>query len=464
MASVLRSNTDLDVQLITTMTDQLRLDKSFFVDDNNQPSHAVIIALLPPSIAILKSSTESSEDLEPIIELIEAVLSPLSFEEVLTFISIDDLVSGLDSGISPLQIICIKQIAKAQPPDLVANTPLVDKLLEIFADPKTRSTQAVHDALIKLASKGQLILKRMFSASSSSVLHQMHDSDNAVLQARLMALLESILVLNWDVPVSLIQFPVLIFSPESPSWDVLQTITVIQFYRTIIEHVHPRDLVKDVRDQIFAIAALFAKRNSFSDVRSFLLTEIFLLFREISRQEYELFKELDEQYQIVSSVLMGTDSDDRISLLSYINPRYLLESSPVHAIDYVQFKASEIPILLNLFSYEPTFNRIDPDQSRLLSLAYPNLLQLLIGLAQTPFGLKKLLSEWPQVMHAVISRNNIRVPEIFNLRRELLEILIDKPEPTLGVWYSGLKTAYQEIIFGPGYGQEAQAIVADGSM
>lgn len=465
LSSVLQNEVPLDIQLVNRMTDQLRLDKSLFYDENNEPSNEVIISLLPISIGLLKSPGDnSSEDLEPVIELIEALLAPKSFDEVLSFISIDDLAAGLESGISPLQTICIKQIAKAQPPDLVANTPLIDKLLDIFADPNSRCTQAVHDALVKLANKGELVIKRIFSESSSSMLRQIHDSDNAVLQGRLMSLLESILALNWSVPSTLLQFPLSIYNPNSPTWDILQTLTTIQFYRTIIENAHPKTLMKDISQQINAITGLFAMRNEVDDVQSFLLTEIFLLFRELSHQEPALFGELDQQYNIVSSVMGDSQHpNDRISLLTFVSPKYLLEAHP-DVIDSIKFKSAEIPIIRNMLSYQQPFLKLGPDQSRLMALSYSDLLLVLLVVAKTNFGLATLLHDWPQVMNSIISKENIRQPEIFNLRRELLEILVSKQASTLGVWYGGIKEAYREVILGAGYNQEAQAIVTDRAM
>lgn len=462
LANVLATGAGLDVQLLNRMTDQLRLDKSYFFTENDEPSNDVILALLPSAIGILKTSSASAEDLVPVIELIEALLAPRSFDEVLGFISIDDLVSGLESGISPLQTICIKQISKAQPPDLIANTPLIDQLLQIFANPSSTTTQVVQDALVKLANKGQLVIKRIFSESTSSVLYQMHESNNAILQARLMSLLENILALNWEVPTKLIQSPLEVFDPESSDWDILHTLSTVQFYRTIVENPYPKTLINDIKEQIEAIVKLFAKRNEYGDVRMFLLTEIFLLFRNLSRKEYDFFADLDGKYKLVEGVLADSNVDERISLLTFVNPKYLLQYPS--AIESVRFKSADIPILRNLCTYEPTFKKLDPDQAKLMTLSYQDLLLLLLVIVKTPFGLTKLLSEWPQVMTSVVSKENIRVPEVFNLRRELLEILMHKPASTLGVWYGGVKVAYGEVVFGPGYGQDAQVTLADKSM
>lgn len=459
LVSVLERNVPLDSQLVNRMADRLKMDQSLFLDESNNPSNSVIIRLLPPSISILKVSTLDAAELESAVELIEALLAPKSFDEVLGFISIDDMVAGLESGILPLQTVCIKQIMKAQPPDLVANTPLVDKLLVIFADPNSRCTQAVQDALIKLGSRGELVMKRLFSETSSNLLHQMHDSNDALQQARLMSLLEGFLSYKLQVPSNFIQFPVSLFDVDAPSWDLFQNLTAIQFYRTILENSALKSLIKDITDQIHAIAKLFSKRDENSEIRDFLNTEIFLLFREISYKDIDLFGELDNQYGIVSSVRASSSRSDRESLLTFVNPKCLIRYPSI--IDSVKFISSDITILRNLCSYEPTFNRIDPDQKRLMSLNYQDLLLLLIIIAQTHFGLTKLLQDWPQVMNSVISKKDIRVPETFNLRRELLTILIQKPESTLGVWHDGVKHAYSEIIFGPGYGQEVQVAVSD---
>ena len=205
-------------------------------------------------------------------------------------------------------------------------------------------------------------------------------------------------------------------------------------------------------------------RNEVDDVQSFLLTEIFLLFRELSHQEPALFGELDQQYNIVSSVMGDSQHpNDRISLLTFVSPKYLLEAHP-DVIDSIKFKSAEIPIIRNMLSYQQSFLKLGPDQSRLMALSYSDLLLVLLVVAKTNFGLATLLHDWPQVMNSIISKENIRQPEIFNLRRELLEILVNKQASTLGVWYGGIKEAYREVILGAGYNQEAQAIVTDRAM
>lgn len=456
---VLQEGESLDVSRVDSMTDQLRLDKSLFLGPDNEPSNNVIIKLLPPAIGILKSSTETTEDLDHIIDLIEGLLAPKSFDEVLSFISIEDLVQGLESGISPLQIVCINQIAKAQPPDIVANTPLIDKLLDIFASPSSSCAEPVQNTIIKLASKGQLVVKRIFSESTSNVLFSMHDGGNAILQARLMSLLESILALKWEVPAKLVQFSTDVFDPMSPNWDVLQVLATIQFYRNVVDTQPSRSLLESIEAQLKAIATLFLHRGEHSDVGMFLSTEIFLLFKSLSIHDYELFARLDQELKIVKNVLEAGSREERISLLTFLNPKYLLQYPA--AIESVQFKSADITILRNLSTYEPTFQKAGFDQTKLLSLSVTDMLHLLVVIVKTPFGLQKLLSDWPQVMNQLISKEDIRNPEVFNLRREVLEVLSHKPASDLGVWYNGVKQAYGEVVFGPGYGQEAQVAIAD---
>ncbi|KAF5092395.1 hypothetical protein D0Z00_004607 [Geotrichum galactomycetum] len=203
---------------------------------------------------------------------------------------------------------------------------------------------------------------------------------------------------------------------------------------------------------------MFSQRNEFEDVKMFLLSEIYMLFRGLSYKEYDLFKSLDDRFNIFNSSL--ADREERVSALTFINPRYIFEFKNSVIAD-VRIMSAELPILRNLVTYEPSFTQLGLNQQNLLNLVYGDMLILLLVVIRIPFGLKKLLHEWPQVMTAIINKENVREPEIFNLRREVLEFLYNKPAATLGAWYGGVKEAYKEVILGAGYGQEVQAIVAD---
>lgn len=442
----------LNEELLNKVTDQLKLDRSLFVKDN-APDNTVIILLLPLAIKVLKAPIAG--DVTLITNLIQALLAYTSFEEILHFISIDQLTAGLDSGVPPLQNICVDQIAKAKPADLVATTPLVDKMLEIFANKDNHAVQKVQDTLVHLASNGELVVRRIFG---SAQLDYMKNSGNAVLESRLMALLESVLKLEYNVDPKLLVFGDEVFDPSIASWDVLQTVAIVQFYRTIIENPHPPSLVKIIMNPLVAITRMFSLRDKFEDVKLFLLTETYLLFRELSYKEYDLFKKLDDEFNVVDSSL--SDSEERISVLTFINPRYIFEFKN-SVIANVRLKSAELPILRNFVTYEPTFTQLDLNQQNILNLVYGDMLILLIVIIKTPFGFSKLLHEWPQVMTAIVNKDNVREPEIFNLRREVLELLYNKPAAVLGAWYGGVKEAYKEVILGAGYGHEVQAIVAD---
>lgn len=442
----------LNEELLNKVIDQLKLDRSLFVKDN-APDNTVIILLLPLAIKVLK--TPIAGDVTLITNLIQALLAYTSFEEVLHIISIDQLIAGLDSGVPPLQNVCVDQIAKAKPADLVANTPLVDKMLEIFANKDNHAVQKVQDTLVHLASNGELVVRRIFG---SAQLDYMKNSGNAILESRLMALLESVLKLEYNVDSKLLVFGDEVFDPSIASWDVLQTVAIVQFYRTIIENPHSPSLVKIIINPLVAITRMFLLRDKFEDVKLFLLTETYLLFRELSYKEYDLFKKLDDEFNVVDSSL--SENEERISVLTFINPRYIFEFKNF-VIANARLKSAELPILRNLVTYEPTFTQLGLNQQKILNLLYGDMLILLIVIIKTPFGFSKLLHEWPQVMTAIVNKDNVREPEIFNLRREVLELLYNKPATALGAWYGGVKEAYREIILGAGYGHEVQAIVAD---
>lgn len=458
LTAVLQGTAVIDDELLEKIISQLTLDKSLFVSTQNN----VIVELLPPSIGILQS-VSAQGNIKYVIDLIAALLAYSTFEDVVKYIPVAQLDQALSSGAAPLQRVCIVQIGKADPADLIATTPLVDTMLTVFGDLRTESSvvQAIQNALVELSSRGELVLKRIFSRKSQ--VFNMRESGDAVLISRVLGLVESVYASGYEaVPEDLVQFSNETFDPASPKWDVLDTVLIVQFYRTVLQNpVHPQGFAKSIYGELKGIANMYSVRDQHEDVKMFLLTEIVLLFRELSYQEYDMFRSFDSEYSIITTSL--SDKAERGSILTFVNPRYLFEFY-TDAIDSTQINSADLSILRNLVTYEPTFKQLDLTQSKLLQLSYSDLLILLIVIIQTPFGLSTLLQDWPQVMTELVNKPNVREPEIFNLRREALELLYNKPASSLGVWSDGVKEAYKEVILGAAYGQDIQALVADQSM
>lgn len=303
----------IDKATIGLMMDKLKYDKSLFFDSQqNEPSNTVIFELLPPAINVLKfSGITPLENLDVVVDLIEALLVPKSFAEVLEFIPLYDLVMGIESKQVPsLQAVSVKQVAKALPSDLKKHSDLIPLLLNQLADLETTRPQTFETCFQTLIAStsndhtedATLVIAQLFSGVPLATLHKMHDSGDAILIGRLLELLKNVVLLPPSpslastndninqakkIAIRLLKFPVSLFDPES--WDGLLVGEIIQFYRTILESPN-RPNAKDLLDfktglgeELEMIANVFSLRDDYIEVRLLVFSDIVGIFGALTR-------------------------------------------------------------------------------------------------------------------------------------------------------------------------------------
>ena len=125
-------------------------------------------------------------------------------------------------------------------------------------------------------------------------------------------------------------------------------------------------------------------------------------------------RSLDDRFNIVNSSL--ADREERISALTFINPRYIFEFKNSVIAD-VRIMSGGAPNPTQPCHIRTFIHPARPQPTKPPWSGDGDMLILLLVVIRTPFGLEKLLHEWPQVMTAIINKENVREPEIFNLRK-----------------------------------------------
>lgn len=478
---VLTSNgsQELEANLLETLTSKLKYDASLFVNQTTgESSDAVIVTLLPISINVLKlSAITPLQRLGTLVELVGALLASKSLSQVLTFISPEDLLTAVKSSqVPPLQRVAIEQISKATTSE-ISNTPeFITAIVEQLASKENETTQPIELCLEKIITNldGDTF-KYLLSGKPLEIFNKMWKSNDATLVGRLMEVMKYIVLLKPSKEDSQLeaaktraleffQFPSNTFDPEK--WDGLFVATIFQMYRQIFAspyHPPPSVLLDSkvgLSTQLEVLGKLFHKRNdlTYIEVRTLLLSDIVGTFAALSRSKYEtiieFFNYLDKQYQIVESVentqLNPDEKNERQLLLTMISPSYLLKYYP-KTLKSIHFNAGNVSALRNVLSYGPSFEFIDPQQSDFMDglVDYNDKMFVLSGILQSKEGKTKLLNDWSQVMNMVIDPEfAVTAPEAVELRRNVLEILVDMLPHDLGLWYGGVKEAYRELIFG----------------
>jgi hypothetical protein len=413
--------------------------------------------LLPPLIQLLR--TPMDIDYDPVISLMERVLAYKSYDEVLGYVSQDDLVEGVLEGPPSLKKASIGQILKANPADQLAKTDIVPALVTVLSRKDTDSSTAVAvlHALSDLSKRGDLIRVELFSGECFEILNKIRLKGGAIQQGRLMSLVTAILPFDTPrtMPVELYQFSRLDISRDG---DVLLVLNKIQFYRELVENSHPDDLVRSIKEPIEGIVDLWKRRHIDTEVSAFLLSEINLFFGVMSRQERADFRNLDATHSITKD--FGESLNDRmtISLIAVLDPEYMAEYC-AGAIKTLPFKASTVKALCNLVLGVESYKLVEPTSSKILAMPYLERTLLLSLLTTTPWGTHDLLQSWPQVMDSILHVENLTEPEVISYRRTILENLVQLTPESLAVWDNPVRRAYREMLHGA-VDIEPQAAVA----
>ncbi|ANB11449.1 Hsm3p [Sugiyamaella lignohabitans] len=470
LTAVLSKETSFDSLILQRADTKLSLDNSLLIEDAAN-GDKILQSLLPLLITVLRTPLDGV-DYGLVVSLLSTVLSHKSYAEVVQFISQNDLIEGLQSGVSHLQIACINQITKANPPDILANTPVILVLVKLIASRQVESevVYAVQKALSLLASFGHLVRRRLFSGDSLEILTSSLFNGDSILQARLMNLITDVLPFdkapNQYIPTELIAFP-----PEGISHDddLLLVLNKIQFYRDIISNPHPSTLITSISPQIEAVAVLYSKLENDPVMESFLTNETLAFFGVLSSTYMAVFRELDVKYKLthtLESSQLNFNNAATNMFLSLLSPRYVYEFLS-DTIRLIPLRAHTVRVLRNLVKHEPSFQLLVSgscalaDQTKIVELPYLELMALLVPITATTWGVNGLV-RWPKVVDAILFKEDVRDKDSVSYRREVFDNLVKSPSQSLGVWNEPIRTKYRELVHGVVH-REAHAAVADES-
>lgn len=440
LQAVLAGSEALNGSILEKANAKLSLDAS--VARNPQ----LVPHLLPVLIQVLRTPLDIEYD--QIIALLERVLAYKSYEEVLGFVSQQDLIEGIRDGPPSLKKASIGQVLKASQADNLARTGIVPALMHVLSHRDTDSATAatVLHALADLSKRGDLIRQELFSGECLHLLEDMRRQGTAIQQGRFMSLLTSILPFDnpRTMPENLYGFPSKDLTQDR---DVLLVLNKIQFYRELVENAHPDDLVPSIKEPIEGIVALWQRRHTDTDVSAFLLSEINLFFGAMSRRERAYFRNLDTTYGITNSFADSLGDRMTLSLIAVLDPDYMAEFA-ADAIRALPFKASTVRALCNLVLGSRSYKLVEPTSAKVISMPYLERTLFLSVLTTTPWGVHDLLQNWPQVVDSILHIENLTEPEVISYRRTILENLVQLPPESLGPWDTPIRQAYREILHG----------------
>lgn len=439
----------IDPELLKPVTARLNLDSGALLANQE----FTVQTLLPTTVKALQAALPD-EDYEPVISLLQAVLSKQSFHDILNYVPIEIFLEGLNSsGLPSLQRVCIEQIRRSDPADLVASTPLVDALLKLALSSNGNDSSEISyealNALTDLGKPGPLVRRRLLSGESLRLLQTVRHGSDAKFQSRMCDLVQGIYPFDDD---RMIPGEFLAYEPERIENydDLLFALQLVGFYKHLYKHKHHSSLLEITDQQVRAIIGLYNQRDTNDDIRSFFLNHILEFLGVLSDTETDYFRQLDEQYNITQTYSQHSylHEDFPIIFMALLNSQYLVEKQP-ESIRNLPYKARSVRALRNILRNRDAYFISAPTSDKLLTLPYLELMVILGAITSTPWGTADLLENWPSVMDNLISNHEVRDKDVISYRREVFERLLDNNSPeALGVWYDGLKQGYKEMVFG----------------
>lgn len=443
----------IDESIVQKAVSKLTLDTSLTVNDDR-----IVSALFPLAIGVLKDVSITSEQAETVISLVQALLSNKSFSKVLEFAPVDLLLEALNSPSDALQRAAIAQLRLADPPDMVASTPLVEALVDLVQDPSAPPSAV--DALAVLGSQGPLVRRRLFSGSCLEKLTALFQGNDATLQSRVMDLVQRVLPADEE---RLIPYDKLVLlDPEKhlvQSSDPLAQMAVLLFYRTLLENAHPSDLPAAITPQLEGAFQLFASDDPLT--KSLLLSEIYHLFGALSRADPELMQQLDKKYNLTASpALTNWNDESAILLTTVLSPVYLADQAP-NAISALPINHSTIRAIASLSTNSRTYSLLHVTAEKLTNLAFPDLMFVLEAFTCTEWATRDII-QWPSVMDALLNVTQLSDKDAITFRQEALTNLVGRAEQVpLGMWDAAIRRELYKARYGHSIAPRAE--IADES-
>lgn len=441
---------ELDGELIEDLISLATIDRSI---DQDQKS---IKSLLAATVKILYK-TDLDIDFNLLIELLDAILSHLDFETVINVFQFESIVEALNSPNQNLQILALKVSSKANPPDIISNTEIIPKAINLLSTAGS-SIRLVNEIekMIGTLVRGELIRRRLLSEGVESILLKMKNSKNTELKSRLLNIVTLILPFVQEHELSKEFYCFTDFLADN---DILYTLNLIQFYNEILDIVdstlNKSWLLENTSPQAEIIGKLYASRTENTDIEHFAQIEISLFFKKLSKISPEIFSPIDKSY-------IQLKSSDTF-LLASLDPGYLAISHP-NLLKTIDVSVATVPILRNLISDTKSFDIIKQNLTadKLLRIPYLEFVAILVKLSEFQYSAKYLLDNLPRVMNKLLQGANVVEPDSYALRKDTIENLAQYPDQDLNVWREPLKDEYYKLIHGKP--AQVQALVHDGAL
>ncbi|KAG7862016.1 hypothetical protein KL939_001037 [Ogataea angusta] len=400
-------------------------------------------------IRIVSSNNTSADWKNHAIDLFNEVINHYHFDTIVQEFSLEMLISGLQGHNENLKILIIDIVARATPPDLVANTPFISIMLNLLADPATTigTVGAIERSLVVLA-KGELVQRRLLSKECLDLLRKIR-ADSQVF-SRCFDLCSELLPVMKDLPDDLYLMPESEFSQSN---DVLLNAYVVSFYNKLLDTIRfdKIDLLDKLDEQIGYICRLYVDDTFVPEIKTLFSLEPVVFLANLSRLDASKFAEFDRQYKIIDHATSHSD-EPSVFLLSNIDPRLL--ASKTQFLETLPLTATTVQIFENLVSKQEIFSKLDIPPSKILNLSTSSFLELVRALSLYDHTVAQLI-RWPSVMNRLLDEyKNINNPEIWKLKMAILEQLYNR---NVDVWKEKIE---QELARMKGH-TEAQVDIMD---
>ncbi|KAH3672108.1 hypothetical protein WICPIJ_010152 [Wickerhamomyces pijperi] len=455
---------DLD-SLIDEIISLITLDHSLFQNTEEQEyfNHLflTVVAILKQSGAL--DEDETTLEYDKITELLDVMISISTYEQILNLISFDTLLQALDSQIPELQVLAMKILSKASPPDILANTPVINKLIFLLVNvSNVRVTNEIEISLDVLL-RGELIIRRLLSQENLQVIDdafQSAEGNNAVIVSRMLNLV--LLLLEHtktrdEIEDSVTPLLNKLIPTTAEDMDEMQLINLLQFYVDALSLIDGSLTDKAWLLDMFKpyIVSLISVYKSDLDKFDFIEGSIAELYSKISMVSLEFLSQLDSQFIHIGKAPTSL-------LLSSISPAYLSAHHPT-LLSKLRITLNAIPVYRNLIRDNACFQLIKPslNSKDILKQSYLEYIAIVESLSR--YQPVFLLTELPQVMTKLLDGEAVTEEECFELRKRTLMNLNGLSDERLNVWKGKVQHEWNLLVNGAGR-NIAEVAVFDSSM
>lgn len=380
-----------------------------------------------------------------IIELLQLLLSKISFEQILEFYPLQFILENLHQN-NHFSLLILKVLTTH---GLQVDWYDHDLLYRVVSNYLLNK-----DLTINIASQTQTLLSSLPDPSMlnqpnfQSLFQSVKANGDSVLTSRLLDMITQFSPrVNFDL-----EFPLDLN-------DELFALLVINFYENLLDK-QSLQILRAISSKVDEIVGLFGKRKSDETVQMFLVTDIINFLAKLSfkfPQEFPLTP-------LLNPVNLYLDTSYDIQLLSKINPDVMPFELLEYLIEFPLFNQKYFAILLNIVTLESVLKfLIDHDKissNTLLTLTIDYLYRALVNLCNSKFGVSYLINNCPAILNDYIIDNIPTNSDIFALKLSLLEKLLFQDHDLL-IWHNRLMETYKTMKYGRAIRADPQVDILD---